>query len=454
MITLLAIEQGRDIQQLLRSQASPEGLTIDTVRTMAETLDRCRHTAYDVVIWDTRTVTAQAGDGLAQLESLGARCPDTQVIVVAHRDHVDLALDCLKTGAYYTLHRPLDGEVLWALLDVAIQRRRRGELSRSLPASSHPQSRFDALLGSSAPMQTVYKRIEQAAATDVTVLITGETGTGKDLVATAIHQHSQRKDKPYVAVHTGAMVSDLLASELFGYDKGAFTGAAAAKPGQFEQAHKGTLFLDEIGTMDMKAQIFLLRLLETQTLRRLGGTRTITVDVRLIAATNEQLEEAIARGVFRNDLFYRLDIFRIDLPPLHTRAGDIPLLAREFLAHFAALHRKPVQELAPETVQVLEQYVWPGNVRELRNVIQRAVLLAPGRLLTVDLLPDRLCKAPEPPTAGPSEVIEAGMTLREAERVLLTRALAATGGNKQAVAQRLGISRRALYNKLERYGLR
>jgi DNA-binding NtrC family response regulator len=195
------------------------------------------------------------------------------VIVVAHRDQIGLALDCLKTGAYYTLHRPLDGDVLWALINVAVQRRRQGKPPKRLAAPPPTRSRFDVLLGASAPMQTVYERIQQAAATEMTVLITGETGTGKELVATAIHKHSQRKDKPYVVVHTGAIVPDLIASELFGYEKGAFTSAVTAKPGQFEQAHRGTLFLDEIGTMDMKAQIFLLRLLETQTLRRLGDSR-------------------------------------------------------------------------------------------------------------------------------------------------------------------------------------
>jgi DNA-binding NtrC family response regulator len=302
-------------------------------------------------------------------------------------------------------------------------------------------------------MQTVYKRIEQAAAAEVTVLITGETGTGKELVASAIHAHSQRRVKPYVAVHTGAMVPDLIASELFGYDKGAFTGAATAKPGQFEQAHGGTLFLDEIGTMDMKTQIFLLRLLETRTVRRLGGLKTIPVDVHLIAASNERLEEAMARGTFRPDLYYRLDIFRIELPPLRARPGDIRLLAQAFLARFAAEYHKPLPELAPEAVQILEHYTWPGNVRELKNIIQRAVVLAPDQVVTVDLLPERLLRPPERPGATPTARGGTGLTLRAMERASLCQALTATGGNKQAAAQQLGISRRALYNKLQRYGL-
>jgi DNA-binding NtrC family response regulator len=206
--------------------------------------------------------------------------------------------------------------------------------------------------------------------------------------------------------------------------------------------------------MDVKAQIALLRLLETRTVRRLGGRRLIAVDVRLIAATNDHLEEAMGWGTFRPDLYYRLDVFRIELPPLRARPGDIGLLAEAFLACFTAQYAKPVRAITPESMRVLEQYAWPGNVRELKNVIQRAVIMAPGRLLTVDLLPDRLRSTPERPPTKPADRVGAGMTLREVERECLTQTLAATGGNKQATAQRLGISRRALYNKLRRYGLR
>jgi DNA-binding NtrC family response regulator len=449
MVTLLIVEPGSDIQRLLRHQSTAEDLTLDTMRTIDEVLSRCRHTAYDLVIWDTNTAQASTPNGLALLAALEVDSPGTQVIVVANRDHIGLALDCLKTGAYYTLHRPLDGNVLWALIDVALHRRRK--LSKD--CAELPRTSCDGLLGASPPMQIVYKRIEQAAATEVTVLITGETGTGKELVASAIHKYSHRKDKLYVAVHTGAMVPDLIASELFGYEKGAFTGAATAKPGQFEQAYRGTLFLDEIGTMDMRTQIFLLRLLETHTVRRLGGLKAIPIDVRLIAATNDHLEEAIAQGRFRSDLYYRLDIFPIELPPLRARPGDIRLLAPAFLAQFSAQYHKPMPKLAPETVQVLEQYAWPGNVRELRNIMQRAVVLAPDQVLTVDLLPERLRQAAESCRATPTERVDTSMTLREIERACLSQALAATGGNKQATAQRLGISRRALYNKLQRYGL-
>jgi transcriptional regulator with PAS, ATPase and Fis domain len=313
--------------------------------------------------------------------------------------------------------------------------------------------RFEAMIGSSAPMQEVYERIQQSAVTDVTVLITGETGTGKDLAAAALHTQSQRKDKPYLVINTGAMLPELIGSELFGYDKGAFTGAVVSKPGLFEQTHGGTVFLDEIGTMDMKAQTSLLRLLETKTLRRLGGRKVVHVDVRLIAATNEPPEEGVARGTLRQDLYYRLDVFRIELPPLRERPGDVLLLAWEFVSRFNAMYNKTVQEMAPETIHFLEQYAWPGNVRELKNVLQGAVLMAQGRVLTADLLPARIRKAPEANEAVLSNPVRLGMTLSEMECAHITTTLAALGGNKKATAQMLGISRRALYNKLKRYGL-
>jgi transcriptional regulator with PAS, ATPase and Fis domain len=339
-------------------------------------------------------------------------------------------------------------------MEVALQHQPVLGDNRLLTAERQPAYKFDDIIGRSAPMQVVYDRIRETAATDVTVLITGETGTGKDLVAAAIHRRSQRKDGPYLAVNTGATSSELIASELFGYDRGAFTGATTAKPGQFEQAHGGTIFLDEISTMDAKAQVSLLRLLETKTLRRVGARKTIKVDVRLIAATNEYLEEAVARGTFRQDLYYRFDVFRMALPPLRERYGDVLLLAREFIARFNAMYHKSVEEIAPDTAHFLERYVWPGNVRELKNVIQRAVLMARDHVLTANLLPDRVRDAREAKAVSLSEPIHPGMTLRQMERECIARTLAATGGNKQKTAQVLGISRRALYNKLARYQLR
>jgi DNA-binding NtrC family response regulator len=451
--TLLVVETGGEIQQLLQRQFPAMPMTIEAVRTIDTLLDKFHQTPYDLVIWDLQTAPTHAHHGLELLEVLAVDAPRTPVLVVTGREHLRLAIDSLRTGAFHYLRRPLDGEELCELVRVALQQPSARRATTRLPVERHAAAQFDDLIGSSAPMQGVYERIQTAAATDVTVLIAGETGTGKDLVAASIHRRSRRKDGPYLPVNTGAMVPELIASELFGYEKGAFTGATATKPGQFEQAHGGTIFLDEINTMDAKAQVSLLRLLDTQTLRRLGGRKAIKVDVRLIAATNEDLEEAMVRGTFRQDLYYRFDVFRIVLPPLRERGGDVRLLLQTFLSRFNALYTKRVTEFAPEAVQLLERYTWPGNVRELKNVIQRAVLIARGEVLTAELLPDRLRGIAATRTDTQSSPIRPGMRLCEAERELIVLTLAATGGNKQEAAKQLGISRRALYNKLSRHNL-
>jgi DNA-binding NtrC family response regulator len=449
MVKLLVIETSGTIQRILQHCPASPVVMIDAVRTIDALLDQFVQTTYDVVIWDLQTVTAKARHGLELLEVLAVDSPRTQVLVVANQDTVAFAIDCLKAGAWHYVRAPVNPEELWALIDAAVQKQPTiGE--NKLLETPQLTYKFDNIIGSCDLMQTVYKRIQEAAAADVTVLITGETGTGKDLVAAAIHRHSPRQAGPYLAVNTGAMAPELIASELFGYEKGAFTGATTSKPGHFEQAHGGTIFLDEISTMDAKTQVSLLRLLETRVLRRLGGRKTIKVDVRLIAATNEHLEEAVARGAFREDLYYRFDVFRIGLPPLRERHGDTLAMAREFVAQFNVTYNKTVEEIAPETARFLERYPWPGNVRELKNAIQRAVLIAHDRVLTADLLPDRIRDidgsfAATPPPSQP------GMTLSAVEREHIARTLAATGGNKKRAAEVLGISRRALYNKLERY---
>jgi DNA-binding NtrC family response regulator len=314
---------------------------------------------------------------------------------------------------------------------------------------------FEGMLGISLPMQEVFKRIVEAASEDISVLITGETGTGKDMVASAIHRRSRRRNGPYIAVNTGAISSELIASELFGREKGAYTGAVEAAKGHFEQAHGGTIFLDEISTINEKAQVSLLRVLETKTFRRVGGEKDICANVRVIAATNENLEEAVQQKRFREDLFYRLDVFRIHVPALRERPGGVALLTNHFVPHFNAIYKKNVRSIAKETWLCLRRYSWPGNVRELKNVIQRAVLMAKGEELTPDLLPLRMRMLDTTQTIGPGQpgAIHAGMTLDAVERQFILMTLAATQGNKKEAAQQLAISRRALYDKLRKHGL-
>lgn len=283
------------------------------------------------------------------------------------------------------------------------------------------------------------------------VLLTGETGTGKDLVARAIHQLSTRKNKVLQPIHLGALPPELVAGELFGYEKGAFTGALRSHRGLFEKAEGGTIFLDEIGTIDEKVQISLLRLLETRKLERIGGNRTTSVNVRIVVATNENLSEAVEQGRFREDLFFRLDIFQIVLPPVRERGGDIVLLVNHFLKQFSAEYQRDIVGISPECISALEYYDWPGNVREIKNVIHRAVLNSTGGILLVEHLPDRLQKAHKQP---PEIKLPMGCTLKEAEQAVISRTLTWTRNNRRRTASILGISRRTLYNKLEQYNLR
>jgi two-component system, NtrC family, response regulator AtoC len=321
-------------------------------------------------------------------------------------------------------------------------------------AEMHVPVEFEGMLGVSLSMLEVFQRIAEAASADIPVLITGETGTGKDLVAAAIHKKSKRRDGSFVAVNTGAISSELVASELFGHEKGAYTGAIDIKRGRFEEAHKGTIFLDEIGTMSERAQVSLLRVLETSCFRRVGGERDIRVDVRVIAACNEDPEDIVKSKQFRHDLYYRLDVFRIHLPALRERHG-ITALTDYFIAQFNTLYKKNVRFVSPEAYRILRRYPWPGNVRELKNVIQRGVLMANGPEFTVHLIPARIRDTvPAGPDAGTQSFpIHIGMTLDAVEKEFIRMTLASTEGNKKQTASILGISRRALYDKLKKYGL-
>jgi transcriptional regulator with PAS, ATPase and Fis domain len=315
---------------------------------------------------------------------------------------------------------------------------------------------FDGIISISLPMRAVLRRIIEAAAVDIPVLITGETGTGKDLVAASIHKRSQRGDKPYVPVNTGAMASELIASEIFGHEKGAFTGASEARAGIFEQAHGGTVFLDEIATMDEKTQVSLLRVLEEKIFHRVGGSKNIAADVRIIAATNEDLEKRVAEKRFRSDLFYRLNVFHISLPPLRDRPGAVTALTDHFLSHFAAVYGKEIDKVSPEAYRLLRRYSWPGNVRELKNVIQTAVLVLEGKEFTPEFIPQRIKDAVvggREDSGDPVCSFRFGTTLEAVERELVRLTLEHVRGNKQLAAKTLGISRRSLYNKLKRHNL-
>lgn len=314
---------------------------------------------------------------------------------------------------------------------------------------------FEGIIAISLPMRAVLRRTLDAAAVDIPVLITGETGTGKDLVAAAIHQRSRRKDRPYIAVNTGAMAPQLIASEIFGHEKGAFTGAQEAHPGIFEQADGGTVFLDEITTMDEKTQVSLLRVLEEKTFHRVGGIKKISADVRIIAASNEPLEQSVTEKRFRQDLFYRLNVFHISVPPLRERPGAVTVLTDHFLSQFGTVYGKEIERVAPETYRLLRRYPWPGNVRELKNVIQTAILMLEGRELKPEFIPERIRDAVLSSGSRAEDTCSfpVGTSLEAMEKEMVARTLNHVGGNKKSAASMLGISRRALYNKLKRHKL-
>ena len=449
---LLIIEKKGEIQALLKRRFSSE-IYIDGVSLLGTVPDRLRGTTYDMLIWVAENSRSQKPELRHLFELLSKNSQQTQIIVISDREPDPVPCG-LKSATYQYIPQPIDGDKLCSLIQLAIEKH---PLSPSI--LSYPEFRvfaeFEGMIGISLPMREVFQRIMQASSADIPVLITGETGTGKELVAAAIHNRSKRKNKPYIPVNTGAIAPDLIASELFGHEKGAFTGALEKRQGFFEQADGGTIFLDEISTMDEMTQVGLLRTLETKTFRRVGGDKDIHVDLRVIAASNKHLDEAIKQRRFREDLYYRLDVFHIHLPPLRERPGGVTLLTNNFITVFNSLYQKDVKVVAPEVYRCLRRYPWPGNVRELKNVIQRAVLMAEGEELTLDLIPPRIKEAAESnaPSTPAQYAIHPGTTLEAMEKEFIAMTLAATRGNKKEAALQLGISRRALYNKLKKHGL-
>ncbi len=404
--------------------------------------------AADVVLTDLRM---PGMDGLTLLSRLLGRDPKPILILLTAYGNVETAVEAMKRGAYDFLAKPVNLDRLDLLLRRALAERQLGAENRRLREQLDAKYGFENIVGVSPAMQEVFETIRQAAPTRATVLIQGESGTGKELVARALHQCSPRRDGPFVPVHCASLSPTLLESELFGHEKGAFTGAVERRRGRFELADGGTLFLDEIGEIDAALQVKILRVLEERKFERVGGTETLHVDVRLVAATNRDLKQKVADGTFREDLFYRLYVVNLTLPPLRDRDGDVVLLAQHYLKSLAAENGKPGLSLAPEALDALAAYPWPGNVRELRNVIERMVVLGAGPILTARDLPPAVRAAAAAPAPATTR---AGRVLRDAERQLILEALRRHKDNRTKAAQDLGISRRTLHRKLNEFGLR
>ena len=397
---------------------------------------------YDAILMDVRMT---AMDGMEALKRIHAINPAIPVVIMTAYSSVDSAVEAIKKGAYDYLTKPLDFDRLRHTLEVAMGHRRKEE-ERTL--SEQPFGDDNRIIGTSLPMRDLWDMIVHVAPTEATVLITGESGTGKELVASALHHKSNRASGPFVKVNCAALAENLLESELFGHEKGAFTGADRRREGRFVQAQGGTLFLDEIGETSPAMQAKLLRVLQEHELQRVGGQETIHVDVRIVAATNRNLEEEVAAGRFREDLYYRLNVVVLEVPPLRKRQGDIPLLADYFFQRFARKNNRQVAGITPECMDLLNRYPWPGNVRELENSIERGVILMRGEYLDVGGLPLAIQRwagrnAPEP--------VEQPATLKEAERALILKTLRETHGNRSEAARRLQITRKTLLNKLKSY---
>ena len=382
------------------------------------------------------------------LRALKDQLTDITFILLTAQGTVDSAVEAIKEGAYDYLSKPVDPQRLQILLQKAVERQDTLREVRALRRQLREKGSFGRIVGNSPGIRTVYRVIEQAAPTNASVLISGESGTGKELVAQTIHELSPRATFPFVAINCAAIPETLLESEIFGHEKGAFTGATDRRTGVFELAHRGTLFLDEIAEMMPATQVKLLRVLQERIFRRLGGRQEISVDVRVIAATNQNPQDAVHSGKLREDLFYRLNVFALDLPPLRARREDIPLLVQTFLTEFNRTNAKGIRAVDQEAMYLLERYPWPGNIRELRNVIERATILAESEFIEPRHLPPTLISRGG--ESLPTLTITPGTTVDEAERRLILLTLDHTRNNKTRAAEILGISLKTLHNKLNR----
>jgi DNA-binding NtrC family response regulator len=392
-------------------------------------------------------------DGIALLRALQQQGADTTTLLLTAQGTVETAVEAMKEGAYDYLTKPVDIQRLKILLDKIVERLETLREVKALRRQLREHGTFGSIIGNSPEMRKIYQVIEQAAPTNASVLITGESGTGKELVAQTIHQLSPRATFPFVAINCAAIPETLLESEIFGHEKGAFTGAADRRQGCFELADRGTLFLDEIGEMTPATQVKLLRVLQERKFRRLGGRTEQTVDVRILAATNVEPAEAVKQGKLREDLYYRLNVFSFRLPTLRERKDDLPLLVQSFINEFNARNQKAIAGVDQQSMRILEHYNWPGNVRELRNVIERATILSPGPFIEAKHLPPALAAEPEP-QHQPQLALAPGTTVEEAERRLIMMTLEHTRDNKTRAAEILGISLKTLHNKLNKLRLR
>jgi len=446
-INILVVDDERGLCAGLQEALTREGYTVDAANDAHRGLKLVGERLYNLILTDIKMPEMS---GLQFLKEAKQKSHDTQFILMTAFGTVESAVEAMKEGAYDYLSKPLDMQRLRALVLKALEFQALVAENNELRLRLQKRSEPSLLVGDGEAMRKVAQLVDEIARSDITVLIEGESGTGKEIVARSIHLKSARSDQPFISVNCAALPEQLLEAELFGHVKGAFTGAVADKPGRFQLADGGTLFLDEIGDLSAKGQGDLLRVLEDGTFRTVGGTKLIRVNVRVVAATNKKLQEAVAAGNFREDVFYRLQIVPIVIPPLRDRAEDIPLLIEAFLEHFTAKHKRRRKKLSTEAMRFCQRCPWPGNVRQLRNLIERLVLTCHDSTIEVKDLPDFL-RAHD--TAATTFTIRPSMSLAEVEKLLIRQTLIHLTSNREEAAKLLGISRRSLQYKLKQYGL-
>jgi DNA-binding NtrC family response regulator len=452
---ILVVDDKENLRKLL-ARILADGFEVEEAEDGARALSLVATREYDVVVTDIRMPGV---DGFELLAAVKARAPDTEVVMMTGYATVADAVRAMKQGAFDYLEKPFDPDAALGVVARAAERKRRSDSARSA-AGPEAVDGFHNLVGRSGPMREVFALLEKAAGLDITVLLLGETGTGKELAARAVHYHSARRERRFVPVNCGALPADLVESELFGHARGAFTGAAAAKPGLFEEAEGGTLFLDEVGELPLASQVKLNRALQEREIRRVGDNQPVKVDVRVIAATHRDLREEARAGRFREDLFYRLHVFPVTLPPLRDRIEDVPLLAGHFLQKHARALRREVAGIETEALERLCGYGWPGNVRELENAIERAVAVSSGERIATADLPAEIAAAPRVAAIDPAAL--AKLPYREAveqardriSREYLVALLAEFGGNVTRAAERAGLERESLHRLLRKHGIR
>jgi two-component system, NtrC family, response regulator AtoC len=448
MSAILIVEDEAKMRRLLELNLGEDGFTTYSAGDAESGLKLLREHSIDLVVTDLKL---PGMNGLEFLQTVKRQSAALPIVVMTAFGSVETAVEAMKAGASDYVLKPFSLTEMRMVIRKELDVRNLREENRSLREALGKRYSHPNIVARSAKMQEVLATVERVAPTNSTVLLGGESGVGKDLIARAIHEKSRRASGPFLKINSTAIPENLLESELFGYEKGAFTGAAASKPGKFELADKGTLFLDEIGDVPPVTQVKLLRVLQEREFERLGGTKTIKVDVRLIAATNRDLRAALEEGTFREDLYYRLNVVPIDIAPLRERKEDIPELANLFVTRFAGDSGKPIESISPEAMKILVNYHWPGNVRELQNIVERACALAKGNALEVGDI--HLDVRPAKASNGAGGFLPDGMTLEQWEDEMVREALRRANGNKSQAARLLGLSRNALRYRLSKIGI-